>query len=194
MGEPVAPPAPETGSPRQRYFERVEESVGHDIFVRNWFLFNLQHRWSRLAILDGSDIPLNEREGIDFYKLKPDELRDLSTRGKGRPIIILVEDINRDCVELLDAAFGLDPIFLLASERGVAASQDALPNEFQDLSNRLREAGSFASSSDRTAWTVRIGNTSLKPSVSRFDMSFRSPFSRGTTVAAYSWPASKTRK
>lgn len=121
------------------FFKRFREAVGENAFSRS-LATQSPPGWSRLAILDGSDIPLNKREDIDFYRLEPAELRDLSTRSQGHPIIILVENINRDCVELLDAAFGLDPLFLLAYDREVTVSQDALPDDFQDFANRLRDA------------------------------------------------------
>lgn len=191
MAESGIPSASNTGNPQAGFFHRLRETVGENIFSRSLAIWG-PIEWSRSAILDGSDIPLNEREDIDFYKLKPDELRDLSTRSHGRPIIILVEDITRDCVELLDAAFGLDPLFLLAYERGVSASQNVLPDDFQDLANRLREAdGIFFD--DGPIWTVRTRDLSTYPTTFRDSCNVSRSVSR-RWIAACSWSVSKTRK
>lgn len=191
MAEPGIASASNTGNPPGGFFDRVNQVVGNGIFSKYSFIRRFDGV-SRLAILDGHDVPLNEREVFDFYQLKPDELRNLSIRSQGHPIVILVENINRDCVELLDAAFGIDPVFLSAYEHGVAASQDALPNDFRDLANRLREADG-SSLYHGAVWTIRVRGLPTNRTTFRHPGTV-SHSAYNELVAVCSWPASQTRK
>lgn len=153
------------------FFERLRDVVGEERFKDfEYATFRKQRSRVRLCgdqgtrILVSGGLVSGEFESMDW--LKSGVLRESTSTVKGRPerAVIIVEDIGHRWIEKLDAAFGIDPLFVLAYARGIKDGPQRMETKLRERSHPLMVNGNSFSDNIKGHWAMFQWSTLIEHS------------------------------
>jgi len=151
--EPVPAREPDT----RGLFDRIKGVVGDESFEREFGLLTVE-RVPNVALMTGEQHEISfptRRTGLP----DPGVLEGIISASESNHGIILIEEINKQWFEFLDAIFGLDPTFVLAYAKG----ERRTPSERRHgLDQPLVDSVNFKRG-EKSKWCVLAGHSTFRP-------------------------------
>lgn len=136
------------------FFERIKDVVGEEWF-KEFDLDTFRKQSSRVRTLgDQGTNCWGSWDSKHWLEYRTQRAHKLTATDRPERAVIVIEDISEWWVEILDTAFGIDPLFVLAyAERG-EQNPRAMEGRLRDDSHPLMVDGNLFSNRIKGEWAV----------------------------------------
>jgi len=141
------------------FLERIKDVVGEVNFEQVFGILDVE-RDCTAVLLTGDGRPTEEWR---FQRLpRPAVLEHFVINSRSKHGILLIEEMDRGWLELLDVTFGLDPLFVFAYAKGKHITPGVLRSELEPCSHALLNSGLFPRGV-KDKWCALRGTSSSSP-------------------------------
>ena len=142
------------------FFERIKDVVGEENFERDFGLLQVERACTARFLTGGRHITAFWQR---YERLPtPESLKLTVANSESKHGILLIEEMGRQWFELLDATFGLDPLFVFAYAEGKERTSFDLRQELLRRSYPVLNSGLFPRGV-KDKWCVLHGKSNFKP-------------------------------